>query len=75
MEGIGGHSVYGMIVSHKDQQQGKYLPISLITENSVVKEDIKKDTILTYDMVDLEETILLKMRREQDLKELGGEHE
>lgn len=75
LEGIGGKSCYGMIVSHSTQQEENYVPMGLLTEGAVMKEDVKKDTWMTYAMVDLEDTTLLRLRQEQDIMEWGGSGE
>ncbi|MDY6064830.1 MAG: NAD(P)-dependent oxidoreductase [Finegoldia sp.] len=70
IEGIGGKDVFGQIISHKVQMENNYLPLPLITEKTVAKEDIKKDSFITYDMVALDEDArITKLRRKQD--ELG----
>jgi predicted homoserine dehydrogenase-like protein len=43
------------------------LPIGLIDENTIVKRDIKKGELITYDMVELnKDKIIYKLRRLQD---------
>lgn len=67
LEGIGGKSVFGKITSHRIQKENNYLPIGLITKHTRLKRDIKKDEIITYDCVELEEDhIITKLRRMQD---------
>lgn len=67
LEGIGGRDVFGKITSHREQKEKNLLPIALITKNTRVLCDIKKDTIITADMVQLEEDhIITKLRRKQD---------
>jgi predicted homoserine dehydrogenase-like protein len=41
------------------------LPLGLAF-NARAKKDIKKDEFITYDIVDLKETLLLDFRRKQD---------
>ena len=70
LEGIGGRDVFGQITSHRDQRKRKLLPIALITKKTKIKVDIKKDELITYDMVELEEDhIITQLRKKQD--ELG----
>ncbi|QQK08454.1 NAD(P)H-dependent oxidoreductase [Miniphocaeibacter halophilus] len=70
LEGIGGKDVFGKITSHIDQRNRKLLPIALITKKTKLKTDVKKDELITYDMVELEEEqIITKLRKKQD--ELG----
>ncbi|HHX66844.1 MAG: NAD(P)-dependent oxidoreductase [Miniphocaeibacter sp.] len=70
LEGIGGKDVFGKITSHINQRNRKLLPIALITKKTKLKVDVKKDELITYDMVELEEDqIITKLRKKQD--ELG----
>lgn len=70
LEGIGGKDVFGTITSHRTQRSNQYLPIALITKKTKLKVDVKKDELITYDMVELEEDhIITKLRKKQD--ELG----
>lgn len=70
LEGIGGRDVFGEITSHIDQRNRSLLPIALITKKTKLKVDVKKDELITYDMVELEEDhIITKLRKKQD--ELG----
>lgn len=67
LEGIGGKSVFGTITSHADQKQRNLLPIAMITKKTKLKVDVKKDELITMDMVELdEEHIITKIRRKQD---------
>ncbi len=70
LEGIGGKDVFGTLTSHRTQRRNQYLPIALITKKTKLKVDVKKDELITYDMVELEEDhIITKLRKKQD--ELG----
>lgn len=70
LEGIGGKSVFGTITSHLDQKNRNLLPIAMITKKTKLKVDVKKDELITMDMVELdEEHIITKLRKKQD--ELG----
>lgn len=70
LEGIGGKDVFGKITDHKNQRYNKLLPIALITKKTKLNVDVKKDELITYDMVELEEDhIITKLRKKQD--ELG----
>lgn len=70
LEGIGGKSVFGTITSHLDQKTRNLLPIAMITKKTTLKCDVKKDELITFDMVNLEENhIITKLRKKQD--ELG----
>lgn len=68
--GIGSRDVYGLITSHERQRAKNYLPIALITENTYLLEDVKKDQVISYDMVQLDEgESLVRLRKRQE--ELG----
>lgn len=70
LEGMGGKDVFGKLTSYSDAQANSYLPIGLITKKTVLKQDVKKDQIISLDMVDLdEEEFLVKLRIKQE--ELG----
>lgn len=67
LNGIGSDQVYGLLVSHQVQRENDYLPIALIDENTVFKNDVKKGQWITYaDVVLDEESTIAKLRREQD---------
>lgn len=67
LEGIGGKSVFGTITSHADQKNRNLLPIAMITKKTKLKVDVKKDQLITLDMVELDENhIITKLRRKQD---------
>lgn len=67
IEGIGSDYVYGSLTSHEEAMEKNLLPIAIITSNTKLKVDVKKDQLITYDMVELEEDALItRIRREQD---------
>lgn len=69
LEGIGSDNVYGSLTSHEDAMDRDLLPIALITSGTKLKVDVKKDELITYEMVELEkEEIITKLRLEQDNK-------
>lgn len=64
---IGGYTVYGTIEKHDIAMKENLLPIGLIDENTIVKRDIKKGELITYDMVELnKDKTIYKLRRLQD---------
>jgi len=68
LDGIGGFSSYGLIEFHEIIKKERYLPIGL-SEGSAVKRKISKDEPIKYDDVDLNEnSILLNLRKIQDLQ-------
>lgn len=69
LEGIGSDKVYGSLTSHEEAINKNFLPIALITTGTKLKVDVKKDQLITYDMVELEEEELItKLRLKQDNK-------
>lgn len=67
LEGIGSEKVFGKLTTHEACLKEAWVPISLITEKAVARVDIKKDTIITGDLVDLDEGAeIVKLRRQQD---------
>lgn len=67
LESIGSDMIFGTLETKEDQIKGNHLPIGIIVEGSVAKRDIKKDEILTYEDVVLNEnSSIVKIRKLQD---------
>lgn len=67
IDGIGGFSTYGTIDKREVAKELNALPIGLINKNTKMAKDVKKGDIITYDDVILDEdSLLVKLRREQD---------
>lgn len=67
LDGIGGYTVYGNIEEYKIAKDENLLPIGFVDKNTIIKKDIKKGELITYDMVDLDKcTNMYKLRQEQD---------
>lgn len=66
LDGIGGYTVYGELEVYDKAIAQNSVPIGLINENTRVLKDIKKGQIITYDDVELADSYLYKLRREQD---------
>ena len=67
LDGIGGYTVYGGFYSFKEAQSKNALPIGLVNKKTRMKVDVKKGELITYEMVELDESsYILKLRREQD---------
>lgn len=70
LEGMGSPNVFGKLIDHEIQKEKNYLPIALISKTTTLKRDVKKDELITYDMVEIDaDEIITKLRLEQD--ELG----
>ncbi len=64
---IGGYTVYGKIETYENAKKNNLIPIGLINENAIVKKDIKKGELLTYDSVNIDtSTLIYKLRILQD---------
>ncbi|MEK4304434.1 NAD(P)H-dependent oxidoreductase [Oceanobacillus sp. FSL K6-0251] len=64
---IGGYTVYGHILKAEEAKEQKTLPLGLVDRNVVLKKDIKKGEIITYDAVEqTEESTIWKLRSIQD---------
>lgn len=67
IDGIGGFCTYGTIDKREVAKELNALPIGLINKNTKMAKDVKKGEIITYDDVILDEdSLLVKLRREQD---------
>lgn len=67
LDGIGGFTVYGVIASHVEAKKLSAVPVGIINSNTVMKNDVKKGEIITYDDVILDEnSALLQLRRVQE---------
>lgn len=65
--GIGNDDCYGMLSEAKSALENNYLPIGLIDTGAVAKCDIKRDTIITRSMVELNSKELIhELRKEID---------
>lgn len=68
LQGIGGDMAFGRMITNEVQRADNLLPIALITDRTKVLVDVAKDTPITYDMVQLDESeTITQLRREQDL--------
>ncbi len=65
LDGIGGYDCYGEVERADITAKERLLPIGL-AEFATVKKKIPKDTPLTYDMVELSDNIVMKLKKEQD---------
>ncbi len=70
LDGIGEYTILGKIFTYEEARDKNLVPIGLINNKAVVKRDIKKGQLLTYDMVDLDTiTEIYKLRKLQDESE------
>lgn len=67
LDSLGGYTVYGVIERHEIAKKENLVPIGLIDENTKVKKDIKKGEVISYDMIELDQTkTIYKLRKLQD---------
>ncbi|NLG93610.1 MAG: NAD(P)-dependent oxidoreductase [Clostridiales bacterium] len=67
LDGIGGYTVYGTIELAKTAKEINAVPLGLINRKTVLKKDVKKGEVITYDMVDLDASSLVyQLRKLQD---------
>ncbi|MHC1684578.1 MAG: NAD(P)H-dependent oxidoreductase [Clostridiaceae bacterium] len=67
LDGIGGYTVYGTIERAEVAKEMNLLPVGLISKETVLKKDVKKGELITYDMVELnEDSLVFQLRKLQD---------
>lgn len=66
LDGIGGFTIRGWIDTHESAVKSNAVPIGLINKNTRLLKDVKQGELITYDMVELEETFICKLRKLQD---------
>ena len=70
LDGIGEYTILGKIFSYEEARDKNLVPIGLINNKAVVKRDIKKGQLITYDMVDIDtSTDIYKLREIQEKSE------
>ncbi len=67
IDGIGGYTTRGCVAEADESLAKGYVPYGLVTKDAVMKKDCPKGTLITYDMISLDQTALLyRLRKEQD---------
>lgn len=67
LDGIGGYTVYGTIEKADTAKAMNALPLGLVSKKTVLKQDVKKGDLITYDMVELDEdSLVVQLRKMQD---------
>ena len=67
IDGIGGYTTHGSIATAAESDANGYVPFGLVTNKAVMKKDVKKGELITYDMIDLDKsTLIYQLRKEQD---------
>jgi len=73
LDGEGGYTVYGRLVQAEESVRNKYLPMGLSREAKVVRS-VAKDSILTYDDVELDDrqfSYKIRKMMEEEFKSPG----
>lgn len=65
LDGVGGFTCYGVIDNADVAKKNNLLPMGL-TEGVRIKRNISKDSVLTYDDIEIPASIPFKLRKEQD---------
>lgn len=67
LDGIGEYTILGSIEVYEKAKKENLLPIGLVNDKTVVKQDIKKGEFITHDMVQLDtSTMVYKLRQMQE---------
>ena len=67
LDGIGGYTVYGTIERYDISKEIGALPLGLVNKNTLLKKNVNKGDIITYDMVDLDaDSLIVQLRKIQD---------
>jgi len=72
LDDFGGFTFYGVLDRADVAHSLRALPAG-IAPGAKVRRDLKKDSVITWDDVELEETLLLRLRLMQDEKDWGGD--
>lgn len=67
LDGIGGFTVYGTIETAKIAKEINAVPLGLINRKTILKVDVKKGDVISYDMVVLDgSSLVVQLRTLQD---------
>ena len=67
LDGIGAYTVYGGFYPFKEAQAKRALPLGLVNKKTRLKADVQPGQLITYDMVELDESsFIYQLRKEQD---------
>ncbi len=70
LDGIGGYHTFGAIDNYEVSRKNNYLPMSL-SESCVLKRDVKKDEVISYDDVVIPEGRLCDQLRDEQTELFG----
>ena len=67
LDGIGGFTVYGTVDTHENMVKQNGVPMGIINKKTKLVKDVKKDQVITYDMVELDQdSLIYQLRKLQD---------
>lgn len=67
LDGIGEYTILGSVDTYEKAKKENLVPVGLINKNTVVKKNIKKGQLISYDMIELDKTTeIYKLRQKQD---------
>ncbi len=66
LDSIGGYTIYGTLETYDKAKAENLVPIGLINENTIVLKDIKMGETISYEDIELDNSYICKLRREQD---------
>ena len=67
LDGIGGFTAYGTVITKSESDAKGYVPFGLISDGAKMLKDVKKGQLLTLDMVEPDTgTLIYKLRQKQD---------
>lgn len=67
LDGPGGKTIYGKIMTYSSSREMNYMPYGLASENVKVLREIKKGEPIKYDDVEIENSKLFELRKELEL--------
>ena len=73
IDGIGGYTTYGSICKHEEAKEKGYVPYGLVNHKAVMKRDVKKGELITYDDIGslTQQHTSISCIQEQDKKDFG----
>ncbi|MDR2702505.1 MAG: hypothetical protein LBB72_08750 [Spirochaetaceae bacterium] len=67
LDGIGGYTIRGTIISAAEAREKRALPLALVNKHTIMKRDVPKGALVSYDDAALDEnSLILQLRKKQD---------
>jgi len=68
LDGIGGFTAYGTVVTKAESDAKGYVPFGLVSDGARMLKDVKAGRLMTADMIELDtSTLIYKLRQKQDV--------